>query len=246
MAGVTISGLHHAYNGTTVPAVDGLDLQIPSGSFFGLLGPNGAGKTSTISIISGLIKPKVGTVQVDGKTWNTDSKLIKQSIGLVPQEIALYDSLTATENLNFFGSSYGLGVTTIKTRIEELMVSFGLEDHQKKPIEAFSGGMKRRVNLMVALLHNPKILILDEPTVGIDVHSRLMINTYLKKLNEGGMTMIYTSHQLEEAEKLCDQLAIMDYGKVIAEGETQELLSQTEGQTLNDVFIHHTGNKLRD
>jgi ABC-2 type transport system ATP-binding protein len=99
---------------------------------------------------------------------------------------------------------------------------------------------------MVALLHNPKILILDEPTVGIDVHSRLMINTYLKKLNEGGITMIYTSHQLEEAEKLCDQLAIMDYGKVIAEGETQELLSQTEGQTLNDVFIHHTGNKLRD
>jgi ABC-2 type transport system ATP-binding protein len=243
---ISISGLIHSYKGVATPALDGLNLEIPSGSFFGLLGPNGAGKTTTISIIAGLIKPKAGTLLIDGKSWNTDSKSIKRSIGLVPQEIALYDSLTAAENLQFFGNNYGLNGSDLDSEIDELLENFGLQEHRKKLISEFSGGMKRRVNLMVALLNNPKVLILDEPTVGIDVHSRHMINTYLKKLNAGGMTMIYTSHQLEETEKLCDRLAIMDHGKLIAEGETQDLISKTEGHTLNDLFIHLTGNKLRD
>lgn len=243
---ISISGLIHSYKGVAIPAVDGLDLEIPDGSFFGLLGPNGAGKTTTISIIAGLIKPSTGSVVVDGKSWNADSRSIKRSIGLVPQEIALYDSLTATENLQFFGKTYGLSGSDLRSKIDELLESFGLKEHRKKMISEFSGGMKRRVNLMVALLHDPKILILDEPTVGIDVHSRHTINTYLKELNEGGMTMIYTSHQLEETEKICDQLAIMDHGKLIAQGNTSELLTQVEGHTLNDLFIHLTGNQLRD
>ena len=243
---ISISGLIHSYKGVATPAVDGLDLEIPTGSFFGLLGPNGAGKTTTISIIAGLIKPKAGTLLVDGKSWKANSKSIKRSIGLVPQEIALYDSLTAAENLQFFGKNYGIAGSDLTPKIDELLENFGLTDHRKKLISEYSGGMKRRVNLMVALLHDPKILILDEPTVGIDVHSRHMINTYLKELNGRGMTMIYTSHQLEETEKICDKLAIMDHGKLIAQGQTSELLSQIEGHALNDLFIHLTGNQLRD
>ncbi len=246
MAAVSISGLKHRYKGALNPAVDGLDMEIPEGSFFGLLGPNGAGKTTTISIISGLIQPNAGFVKVLGNDWAKSAKSIKQSIGLVPQEIALYESLTAIENLHFFGTQYGLDGSRLNIKITELMESFGLQEHQTKPLITFSGGMKRRVNLMVALLHDPKILILDEPTVGIDVHSRHMINTYLKELNNGGMTMIYTSHQLEETEKLCDQLAIMDHGKLIAHGTTSEMLAKVEGHTLNDLFIHLTGNQLRD
>lgn len=246
MAAVSISGLKHSYKGALSPAVDCLDLEIPEGSFFGLLGPNGAGKTTTISIISGLINPESGSVKVLGNDWTSNGKLIKESIGLVPQEIALYESLTAIENLSFLGTQYGLGGSSLNAKVSELMESFGLVEHQAKPLKAFSGGMKRRVNLMVALLHDPKILILDEPTVGIDVHSRHMINTYLKELNNGGMTMIYTSHQLEETEKVCDQLAIMDHGKLIAHGTTSEMLAKVEGHTLNDLFIHLTGNQLRD
>jgi ABC-2 type transport system ATP-binding protein len=226
------------------PAVNQLDLIIPKGAFYGLLGPNGAGKTTAISIISGILKPHSGSVKILGKDWNSAAKSIKQSIGLVPQEIALYDTMTAIENLNFFGTMLGLDSKSIKTKTDELMTEFGLSDHKNKLLENYSGGMKRRVNLMVALMHNPDILILDEPTVGIDVHSRHMINTYLKGLNEKGMTILYTSHQLDETEQLCDQVCIMDGGKLLVEGKTSELVS--DGRSLHHHFIELTGKQLRD
>lgn len=246
MKAIEITGLEHIYKGAAQPALNGLDLQIPKGSFFGLLGPNGAGKTTAISIISGLIEPSSGSLTFAGKSWKDNPMSIKQTIGLVPQEIALYEALTATENLNFFASMLGLEKSILKSRVDELFEKFGLNEHQGKPISSYSGGMKRRVNLMVALLHTPEILILDEPTVGVDVHSRNLINSYLKELNEAGMTMIYTSHQLEETEKLCDRMAIIDHGKLIAEGQTSELLSKVEGSNLNDLFIHLTGTQTRD
>ena len=234
----------HQYNGANVLAVDHLDLTIKKGSFYGLLGPNGAGKTTTISIICGILKSNSGNVSILGKDWKSNSKDIKKSIGLVPQEIALYDTMTASENLKFFGQMLGLNGKDISRKTDELMVAFGLAEHRGKLLENYSGGMKRRVNLMVALLHDPEILILDEPTVGIDVHSRHMINTYLKDLNTKGMTIVYTSHQLDETEKLCNEVCIIDRGKLLVEGKTRDLIS--DGHSLHHHFIELTGKQLRD
>ena len=244
MDAISISDLVHQYSGVAEPAVNHLELHIPKGAFYGLLGPNGAGKTTTISIICGILKPNSGTISILGKNWKTDATAIKKSIGFVPQEIALYDTMTATENLKFFGQMLGLERKTITKKADELMEAFGLSEHRAKQLQNYSGGMKRRVNLMVALLHNPEILILDEPTVGIDVHSRHMINTYLKELNANGMTIVYTSHQLDETEKLCDQVCIIDHGKLLIEGSTAELIS--DGNSLHHHFIELTGKQLRD
>ena len=244
MDAISIKGLLHQYKGVVQPAVNHLDLTISKGAFYGLLGPNGAGKTTTISIISGILKPNSGSVQILGKDWKSDAKSIKQSIGLVPQEIALYDTMTAVENLKFFGTMLGLDSKSIATKTDELMNEFGLSEHKNKLLQNYSGGMKRRVNLMVALMHDPEILILDEPTVGIDVHSRHMINTYLKGLNQNGMTIVYTSHQLDETEKLCDQVCIIDNGQLLVEGKTADLVS--DGHSLHHHFIELTGKQLRD
>lgn len=244
MDAISITALVHQYSGAAEPAVNGLGLKIPKGAFYGLLGPNGAGKTTTISVISGILKPSSGNVSILGKDWKTDATAIKNSIGLVPQEIALYDSMTASENLSFFGQMLGLNREKIQRKTDELMKTFGLSEHRGKQLQNYSGGMKRRVNLMVALLHEPEILILDEPTVGIDVHSRHMINTYLKELNANGMTIVYTSHQLDETEKLCDQVCIIDNGKLLIEGSTAELIS--DGYSLHHHFIELTGKQLRD
>lgn len=244
MNAIRISDLVHQYSGAAKPAVDHLNLRIPKGAFYGLLGPNGAGKTTTISIISGILKQTSGIVSILGKDWKTDSNAIKNTIGLVPQEIALYDTMTATENLNFFGQMLGLDRRSIAKKTNELMDAFGLSEHKDKQLQNYSGGMKRRVNLMVALLHSPEILILDEPTVGIDVHSRHMINTYLKELNANGMTIVYTSHQLDETEKLCDEVCIIDNGKLLIEGKTADLVS--DGHSLHHHFIELTGKQLRD
>ncbi len=244
MTAISIEGLHYWYRGSSGPAVNGLDLEVPEGSFFGLLGPNGAGKTTTISVICGLLKPNSGNVSVLGKDWKGQAGLIRNSIGLVPQEIALYENLTATENMRFFGQMLGLKSRNISTKTAKLMEQFGLMEHHGKLLLHYSGGMKRRVNLMVALMNRPQILILDEPTVGIDVHSRHLINTYLQELNRNGMTVIYTSHQLDETEKLCDRVCIIDHGKVIAEGVTSELTANGKG--LHDRFIELTGKQLRD
>lgn len=244
MDAISITELVHQYSGANQPAVDRLNLKIPKGAFYGLLGPNGAGKTTTISIICGILKTQSGSVKILEKGWKTNSKEIKQSIGLVPQEIALYDTMTASENLKFFGEMLGLKSSETKARIDELMEAFGLSEHKGKLLANYSGGMKRRVNLMVALLHSPEILILDEPTVGIDVHSRHMINTYLKELNAKGMTIVYTSHQLDETEQLCDEVCIIDNGKLLIEGKTADLLA--DGRSLHHHFIELTGKQLRD
>ena len=234
----------YQYSGATEPAVNHLDLHIPKRAFYGLLGPNGAGKTTIISMISGILRPTSGSIEILGKNWKSNSVFIKQSIGLVPQEIALYDTMTASENLQFFGAILGLDSKTIRFKTEILMDEFGLSEHKDKLIQNYSGGMKRRVNLMIALLHSPEILILDEPTVGIDVHSRHMINTYLQELNANGMTIVYTSHQLDETEKLCNEVCIIDRGKLLIEGKTTDLLS--DGQSLHHHFIELTGKQMRD
>lgn len=244
MDAISISDLVHQYSGAAEPAVNHLDLTIQKGAFYGLLGPNGAGKTTTISVISGILKPTSGIVSILNKDWKSDAAVIKRSIGLVPQEIALYDTMTATENLNFFGQMLGLDRRSIAKKASELIEAFGLAEHKSKQLQNYSGGMKRRVNLMVALLHSPEILILDEPTVGIDVHSRHMINTYLKELNANGMTIVYTSHQLDETEKLCDEVCIIDNGKLLIEGKTADLVS--DGNSLHHHFIELTGKQLRD
>lgn len=244
MNAISISDLAHTYKGAAEPALNGLCLDIPKGSFYGLLGPNGAGKTTTISIISGILQTQSGSVTVMGNSWSSNSKDIKCSIGLVPQEIALYDTMTASENLNFFGTMLGLSSVQIKEKTSSLMREFGLEAHKNKLIQDYSGGMKRRVNLMVALMHEPALLILDEPTVGIDVHSRHMINTYLKELNTKGMTILYTSHQLDETEQLCDEVCIIDHGKLLVQGKTAELTA--DGRSLHHHFIELTGKQLRD
>lgn len=244
MDAIVISNLEHQYSGAQSAAVNGLNLTITKGAFYGLLGPNGAGKTTTISILSGILKQTAGNVAIFGKRWATEPNSIKRTIGLVPQEIALYDTMTAEENLIFFGHMLGLNKAAIKLKAKELMQTFGLFEHRTKQLKNYSGGMKRRVNLMVALLHNPEILILDEPTVGIDVHSRHMINTYLQELNAQGMTIIYTSHQLDETEKLCNQVGIIDRGQLLLEGETAALIS--DGRSLHQHFIELTGKQLRD
>lgn len=212
-------------------AVDGINLEIPSGKIVGLLGPNGAGKSTTISMISTLYKPTSGRLLFDGKDIVKEPKWIKPHLGYVPQEIALYQSLSGYENLKYFGGLYGLKGVELKKRIASVSEIIGIDDRLKDKVEQYSGGMKRRINIGVALLHNPKLIIMDEPTVGIDPQSRNHILDTVKRLNELGMTVIYTSHYMEEVEAICQSVYIMDHGKVIASGTQEELISQSDSHT---------------
>lgn len=239
-----IADLVRQYPGTERPAVNGLCLDVAEGEFFGLLGPNGAGKTTTISIVCGLLQVDHGAVEVVGHS--AGSHTVQRLIGFVPQDIALYDTLTARENLRFFGAMYDLSGKDLNTRINELLDRFGLLERADDQIRFFSGGMKRRVNIMAALLHGPRLLILDEPTVGIDVQSRALINSHLSELNRSGTTILYTSHHLDEAERLCSRLAIMDHGSIIAMGTPAQLLHAHECPDLESVFLKLTGRTLRD
>ncbi|MED3353208.1 ABC transporter ATP-binding protein, partial [Bacillus thuringiensis] len=202
------------------------------GETFGLLGPNGAGKSTTISMICGLIPYDSGDIKVGGKSVKEYPLEAKKKIGIVPQDIALYPTLSAKENLVFWGKMYGLNGKVAKERAEEVLAYVGLQDREKDKIETFSGGMKRRINIGAALMHEPELLIMDEPTVGIDPQSRNHILETVKKLNEKGMTVIYTSHYMEEVEYLCERIAIVDHGKVIALGTKRELCNR-----LADGFI---------
>lgn len=210
--------------------VRGISFSIEKGETFGLLGPNGAGKSTTISMICGLFPYDSGDIRVGGKSVKEHPMEAKQKIGVVPQDIALYPTLSAKENLIFWGKMYGLSGAEAKKRADEVLVYVGLEDRAKDKIETFSGGMKRRVNIGAALMHEPELLIMDEPTVGIDPQSRNHILETVKKLNEKGMTVIYTSHYMEEVEYLCERIAIVDHGKVIALGTKSELCNRlTDG-----------------
>lgn len=217
-------GLQKKYK--TVKAVDGVNLYLNKGESVGLLGPNGAGKSTTISMISTLITPTAGDVRYQGKSVIKQPHLIRPLLGVVPQEIALYDELTAYENMKFFGKIYGLRGKQLNEKIEQVLELVGLLDRKKDLIKTYSGGMKRRINIAVALLHEPEVLIMDEPTVGIDPQSRSYILDMVRQLNqEKGLTVLYTSHYMEEVERLCDRVYIMDHGQIIASGTKEELKS---------------------
>ncbi|MEI6854235.1 MAG: ABC transporter ATP-binding protein [Bacteroidota bacterium] len=244
---IEIVNLSKTYKGAKEPAINNISLNVMQGEVFGLLGPNGAGKTTTISILCGLFAPSHGEVYIDGLSITKDKEQIKSIIGIVPQDIALYPSLTAYENLRFIGRMYGLKGKVLKERIHKYAELLGMEDSLRKQVKTFSGGMKRRINLVAGLLHDPKIVILDEPTVGVDVQSRNQIVQYLFQLNKSGTTIIYTSHYLQEAECLCTRVAFIDNGNIITISTPKDLVLGNEGcKNLEEVFLKLTGKDLRD
>lgn len=204
-------------------AVDNISFYVKEGEIFGLLGPNGAGKSTTISMLSCLLEPTSGEAFIDGKSIKKDPMGVKKVIGLIPQEIALYPTLSAKENLYFWGKMYGLSGSLIKKRVKEILDIVGLTDRAKDRIDTYSGGMKRRINIAAGLIHRPKVIMLDEPTVGIDPQTRINILETVANLNKLGMTIIYTSHYMEEVEMLCNRIAVMDEGRIIAMGTKNEL-----------------------
>jgi len=219
---IRVQDLHKYYG--DVRAVQGVSFDVQAGEIFSLLGPNGAGKTTTISVISCLLQPTQGDAFVLGHSVTREPMAVKAAIGVVPQEVAVYEDLSARENLTFWGKMYGLRGRLLKERVDEVLEVIGLTDRQKGRVGKFSGGMKRRLNIGIALLHRPQVLILDEPTVGIDPQSRRSILDSVKELNRQGTTVLYTTHYMEEAQELSDHIAIMDHGKLIAQGTHGELV----------------------
>jgi ABC-2 type transport system ATP-binding protein len=207
-------------------AVDDVSFAIAAGETYGLLGPNGAGKTTCISMVAGVLEADAGSITVDGETMTTRSLSAKSNIGYVPQDIALYPDLTGRENLAFFATLFRLGRHETKERVAEVLEVVGLTDRAKDKVETYSGGMKRRLNIGVGLLHRPRLLILDEPTVGVDPQSRNAILTSIEQLSTSGMAVLYTTHYMEEAERLCDRVGIVDLGRLIAEGTPRELTAR--------------------
>ena len=220
---IDIQGLTKRYPGSAMLAVDHLTLSIKRGEIFSLLGPNGAGKTTTISMLSCLLTPTEGDALISGHSVTNDSLAARRIIGIVPQEVALYDDLSARENLLFWGRMYGMQGKPLSTKADEILERIGLTDRAKDRLSTFSGGMKRRLNVGVGLIHSPEIVYMDEPTVGIDPQSRRSILDMVKDLNQQGMTVLYTTHYMEEAQELSDRVGIMDHGKIIALGTQAEL-----------------------
>jgi ABC-2 type transport system ATP-binding protein len=244
---VRIQSLTKQYKGSLKPAVNDLSLQIPAGSVYGLLGPNGAGKSTLVMMLCGLMKANTGSIQVMGMDTNEHGTAIRKRTGVAPQEIALFPTLTATENLLYFGKMYGLKNDGVRKKVDEYLKIFGLQDKSHKRVCTFSGGMKRRLNLIAALLHDPKLLILDEPTSGVDVQSRNILLDFLMELKTKDITIIYSSHFLEEAEKICTQMAIIDEGKLVTEGIPGVLIGDhAECSNLESLFLKLTGKHIRD
>jgi ABC-2 type transport system ATP-binding protein len=208
----------------SIKAVDDISLEINKGEIFGFLGPNGAGKTTTISIISGLLKPDAGKIVVDSLDLEKDLQTIKKMMGVVPQEMAFYEELSAKENLLFWGKLQGVKRKILEERIHIYLEATGLLGRENDPLKKYSGGMKRRINLIIGLIHQPKLLLLDEPTIGIDIQTRLNIFKLIKQASSQGTTILYTTHNLQEAEELCHRIAIMDHGKILAQGTLEELI----------------------
>ena len=217
---IEVEGLRKSYG--DFEAVKGVSFEAEAGKIFGLLGPNGAGKSTIIGCISGLLEPSAGRVRVMGKDVVVEGRAARQQLGVVPQELALYEDLPAEENLRFWGAAYGLRGTQLRTRVREVLATTGLAD-RKDPVKNFSGGMKRRINFGCGIVHDPKVLLLDEPTVGVDPQSRVRLFEMVKEQVEGGTTVLYTTHYMQEAEELCDRLAIVDRGELIANGTLEEL-----------------------
>jgi ABC-2 type transport system ATP-binding protein len=241
-AALALENLSFTYPGASAPALDGVSLTVREGEIFGLLGPNGAGKTTLISIVSGLLRPGAGRASLFGRTiGEADSR---RAFGLCPQELALYPSLTGRENLALFGTLARMTRARRNERAETVLAAVGLSASADRLAGEYSGGMKRRLNLAIAVLHEPRLLLLDEPTAGVDPQSRNLIFESLAALRAGGSTIVYTTHYLEEAERLCERIAIIDRGKLLVCAERDEL---TSGRVrLEERFLELTGRELRD
>jgi ABC-2 type transport system ATP-binding protein len=234
-------------------AVKGISFSIRKGEIFGLLGPNGAGKSTVINMMCGYLHPTEGEITICGFSIKKQEKLIKYLLGVVPQELALYVDRTPLENLYFFGEIYGLSALERKARANEVLNFVGLYERRKDRVKTFSGGMQRRLNIAIALMHSPKFLLMDEPTVGVDPQSREHIFETIEQLREQGTTMLYTTHYMEEAERLCQQIAILDEGRIIAHGTLSQLLAMLDQERiiqrphgLQELFLQLTGKSLRD
>jgi ABC-2 type transport system ATP-binding protein len=226
-------------------AVDRISFAVPKGELFGFLGPNGAGKTTTISMISGLLRPDEGTVRIEDYNLWESPRAAKRLLGLVPQDLALYEEFSARENLCFWGGLYGIRRSELKRHAEEILDRVGLGDRAREPVSRYSGGMKRRLNLAIGLVHRPKVLLLDEPTVGIDPQGRNNILEIIRDIAGQGTTIIFTTHQLEEAEKLCDRIAIIDRGRILQTGSVDELAKVVGDHDVVTLHGHFTGAELR-
>ena len=236
MNAIEVTDLYKSFD--DLQAVQDVSFQVPAGEVLGLLGPNGAGKSTIISMLSGLLNPTGGDASIMGHSVTREPAAAKASLGVVPQDIALYPDLSARENLVFWGKMYGLRGAALQARVDEVLKVIGLTDRQKDKVGKFSGGMKRRVNIGAALLHKPAVIIMDEPTVGIDPQSRRHILDNVKELNQQGMTVLYTTHYMEEAAELSHHIAIMDQGKLIAYGTHDELIKMVGEQTRIDITIN--------
>jgi len=245
-AAISIDHLTFQYAGQPAPVFSGLSLDVIKGERFGLFGPNGAGKTTLLNCMTGLLPFYSGSITLLGARVLTHHKTTNTLFGFVPQDFSFYQELSPVENMAFFGAWYGLGKKQIKQKTTELLEVLGLTGVADKPVHKFSGGMKRRVNLAIGVMHKPPILFLDEPTVGVDVQTRHAIIEYLKTLNQNGTTLVYTSHQLQEAEDLCNKIALFDEGRIIALGTLQQLLAGNKEDQLEGLFIKLTGRAYRD
>lgn len=226
--------------------LDSFSLEVPAGSRFGLFGPNGAGKTTLMHLMTGLLTATAGSIALFGRTMHPGDRSVNRLFGFVPQDFSFYEDLSPVENLEFFGAWSGLHRPAIRERTDELLMVLGLSDVRHKKVAQFSGGMKRRVNLAIGVIHRPRLLFLDEPTVGVDVQTRAAIIGYLKQLNQQGTTLIYTSHQLGEAQELCDRIALIDQGKLVAQDMLDHLLAAHRMDGLEGLFLELTGKAYRD
>jgi ABC-2 type transport system ATP-binding protein len=243
---IDVENIGFRYPGNSEMSFSQLNLKVAKGVRFGLFGPNGAGKTTLISLMTGLLSADEGHIELLGQEIGKQKSGVNKLFGFVPQDFSFYHELSPVENLEFFGAWSGLDKQTIKTRTDELLTILGLNDVRNKQVQKFSGGMKRRVNLAIGVIHNPAILFLDEPTVGVDVQTGHAIINYLLQLNKKGTTLVYTSHQLSEAEGLCEQVALIDGGKIIAQDNLDTLLKTHNQDNLEQLFLNLTGKEYRN
>jgi ABC-2 type transport system ATP-binding protein len=241
---ITIKNLTKKFEDTT--AVDSINLAIKKGELFGLIGPNGAGKTTTINILCGLLKPTSGSAEVAGYSIQKDPERVKEIIGVCPQDTAVYPFLTGRENIELFGRLHSMSKEQLKQTVEGLLEKLSLTQDAKKRLGKYSGGMKRRINLAMALVHNPEIAFLDEPTVAMDPQSRHAVWEFIKELKQQRKTVILTTHYMEEAEFLCDRVGIIDHGRIIVLDSPKELMEKYHAKNLEDVFIRITGKNIRE